>query len=112
MARPADRGTRRRIAWWCLALVVFGAVVASQAVACPNCKDAVATADPEGMNVARGYFYSILLMLAMPFLLAGSFGIYVWREMRRQRADVGAADGAPQFGGPPRPRGAAAAPQP
>jgi hypothetical protein len=24
-------------------------------------------------------------MLAMPFTLAGSFGCYVWREMRRQR---------------------------
>jgi hypothetical protein len=23
-------------------------------------------------------------MLAMPFTLAGSFGAYVWREMRRQ----------------------------
>jgi hypothetical protein len=103
---------RRRIAWWCLAVAVFGAVVASQAVACPNCKDAVATADPEGMNVARGYFYSILLMLAMPFLLAGSFGVYVWREMRRQRPDVEPAAGVPQLGGPPRPRGAAAAPQP
>ena len=112
MARPADRGMRRRIAWWCLALAAACAVVASEAVACPNCKDAVATADPEGMNVARGYFYSILLMLAMPFLLAGSFGIYVWREMRRQRLDAGAADGAPQLGGPPQPRGAAAAPQP
>lgn len=112
MARPADRVTRRRIAWWCLALAVFCAVVASQAVACPNCKDAVATADPEGMNVARGYFYSILLMLAMPFLLAGSFGIYVWRELRRQRLDAGTTEAAPRLGVPPRPQGVAAAPQP
>jgi hypothetical protein len=62
------------------------------AVACPNCKDGVDTSDPDGLNVARGYFFSILLMLAMPFTLVGSFGCYVWREMRRQqRAEAAAA---------------------
>jgi hypothetical protein len=33
-------------------------------------------------------------MLAMPFTLAGSFGAYVWREMRRQRAQEAAAASA------------------
>ena len=51
------------------------------------------TSDPEGLNVARGYFYSILIMLAMPFTLISSFGIYVWREMQRQkRAGLSPAD--------------------
>jgi hypothetical protein len=69
-----------------LAVAVLGALLAAaDAFGCPNCKDAVDTSDPEGLNLARGYFYSILLMLAMPFTLAGSFGCYVWREMRRQR---------------------------
>ena len=67
------------------AVVVASLFTAAAAFGCPNCKDAVGTADPEGMNLARGYFYSILLMLAMPLTLVGSFGIYVWREMRRQR---------------------------
>jgi hypothetical protein len=67
----------------CVALVVF--LLAADAFACPNCKDAVNTSDPDGLNLARGYFYSILLMLAMPFTLAGSFAAYVWREVRRQR---------------------------
>jgi hypothetical protein len=40
------------------------------------------------MNLARGYFYSILIMLAMPFTLVGSFGAYVWREMRRQKREA------------------------
>jgi hypothetical protein len=66
-----------------LAVVAF-LLAAGDALGCPNCKDAVNTADPEGLNVARGYFYSILIMLAMPLTLVGSFGIYVWREMRRQ----------------------------
>jgi len=59
-------------------------LLAADASACPNCKDAVNTADPDGLNMARGYFYSILIMLAMPFTLVGTFGCYVWREMRRQ----------------------------
>ena len=75
---------RRLVACGLAALVVVCLLVAD-ATACPNCKDAVDTSDPEGLNLARGYFYSILLMLAMPFTLAGSFGCYVWREMRRQR---------------------------
>ena len=68
-------------------LVLLGA---AEAFGCPNCKDAVNTADPDGLNLARGYFYSILLMLAMPFTLAGSFGCYVWREMRRQQREQSA----------------------
>lgn len=52
---------------------------------CPNCKDGFASSDPDAVNMARGYFYSILLMLAMPFTLAGTFGAYVWREMRKQQ---------------------------
>lgn len=58
-----------------------------EAHGCPTCKDGIGATDPEGQNVARGYFYSILLMLAMPFTLAGSFGCYVWREMRRQQRE-------------------------
>jgi hypothetical protein len=66
-----------------IALVIL--LAAADAVGCPNCKDGVNTSDPQGLNIARGYFYSILLMLAMPFTLAGSFAAYVWREMRRQK---------------------------
>ena len=68
------------------AVIVFG-IAGGEALGCPNCKDAVNTTDPDGLNIARGYFYSILLMLAMPFTLAGSFGCYVWREMRRQQRE-------------------------
>ena len=67
------------------ATVTVCVLAACEAMACPNCKDAVNTSDPEGLNVARGYFYSILIMLAMPCTLIGSFGIYVWREMQRQK---------------------------
>ena len=73
----------------------IGVVVCGEAFGCPNCKDGVNVADPDGLNVARGYFYSILIMLAMPFTLAGTFGCYVWREMRRQQRDQDAGSGGP-----------------
>ena len=72
--------------------VLLAVVLVADALGCPNCKDAVNTSDPEGLNVARGYFYSILLMLAMPFTLVSSFGVYVWREMRRQKAAATGGD--------------------
>ncbi|MFM8802897.1 MAG: hypothetical protein ACKOK8_03120 [Planctomycetia bacterium] len=75
-----------------LVVTVACLAAAAEAFGCPNCKDAVNTSDPEGLNLARGYFYSILIMLAMPATLIGSFSVYVWREMRRQkRALAGAA---------------------
>lgn len=84
--------TTRLLATACLLLV---ALTAADALGCPNCKDAFASGDPAAANVARGYFYSILLMLAMPFTLAGTFGAYVWREMRRQQRAGGADQPAP-----------------
>ncbi|MFM8634348.1 MAG: hypothetical protein ACKOEX_05995 [Planctomycetia bacterium] len=65
--------------------LVCALLLAAEAIGCPTCKDGIAATDPDGLNVARGYFYSILFMLAMPFTLAGTFGVYVWRETRRQQ---------------------------
>jgi heme/copper-type cytochrome/quinol oxidase subunit 2 len=73
-------------------LLIVAVVAGAEAFGCPNCKDAVNTSDPDGLNVARGYFYSILLMLAMPLTLVSSFGAYVWREMRRQKAAAAAGE--------------------
>lgn len=86
--------TRMRGAGVLVLALLIAAFVVADAFACPTCKDAVNTSDVDGLNVARGYFYSILLMLAMPFTLVGSFGCYVWREMRRQQRATG---------GPPQP---------
>jgi len=84
-----------------VAAALVALLVAADAFGCPNCKDAVDTSDPEGLNLARGYFYSILLMLAMPFTLAGSFGCYVWREMRRQRREQGDGEAGPPVSAEP-----------
>ena len=101
VSSPEGEGERRARPSWCrpvyndsmktrVALAVallLAFMVIGEAFGCPNCKDAVDTSDPDGLNLARGYFYSILLMLAMPFTLVGSFGCYVWREMRRQQRE-------------------------
>ena len=79
-----NQSMKRYVVFWLFVLI--GSIVAGgDAWGCPTCKDGLQAADSEGANIARGYFYSILLMIAMPFTLAGSFGLYVWREMRRQQ---------------------------
>jgi len=46
-----------------VSLALFGA---GQASACPNCKEAVSAQPAEVANMARGYNWSIMLMLGVP----------------------------------------------
>jgi Na+-driven multidrug efflux pump len=87
--RRPSRGFLRLTLFGLASVLVLGLVLggAVDALGCPNCKDALGGSDPDSQALARGYFYSIILMLAMPFTLAGTFGCYVWREMRRQRRE-------------------------
>ncbi|MDA9718161.1 hypothetical protein N9U65_01665 [Planctomycetaceae bacterium] len=85
MRRIVYNSEMRTHALLCTILVFACIIAGSEALGCPTCKDGLQVVDGEGANIARGYFYSILLMIAMPFTLAGSFGLYVWREMRRQQ---------------------------
>ena len=72
----------RRILSLLLAVVlVLG--LAAIATACPTCKLGLAENDPAGAGMAAGYFYSILFMMAMPFVLLGSFGSYAYFAVRR-----------------------------
>ena len=70
---------RRAIASLMLAgLMVFGA--AGPARACPSCKEAMASQAPsEAARLRSGYFYSIVLMVAMPITLTG-VGFYCVRR--------------------------------
>ncbi len=60
---------------------------------CPSCKTAVehqvvdeasTGADPDAAG--RGYNYSILLMISVPFLITAAMGIVLHRAIRRQPA--------------------------
>lgn len=67
-----------------LVLVVVVCLV-SDASACPTCKDGIAENDPGSQAMAAGYFYSILFMMAMPFVIIGTFGSFAYLSVRRAR---------------------------
>ena len=78
-----------------LPLVAFALVVAltSLASACPTCKDSLASTDPGRENIVRGYFYSILFMLAMPFTIFTAMSAYFYYEVRKARKQKLLAEG-------------------
>jgi hypothetical protein len=51
--------------------------------ACPNCKEAVSAQPSEVAGMARGYNWSVLLMLAVPFTMLGTGTLVVVRAARR-----------------------------
>jgi hypothetical protein len=55
------------------------------AAACPSCKESLASSDPQRENLVRGYFYSILFMLSMPFLIFTSLCGYFYYEVCKAR---------------------------
>ena len=71
-----------------LLLAVLVPVVLS---ACPLCKEAVSD---QGPSMWRGMYWSILLMVAMPFAAAGTIAILVLRARRRQTSMSGGSAGA------------------
>ena len=92
------RGHRFQLALLLFALTAV-LLAASVASACPTCKDGLASNDPEHAHMVRGYFYSILFMMGMPYLLLTSFGLYMYREVRKARvrdAAKAAADTTPK----------------
>ena len=77
------------------ALIALAAVLSApvRASACPTCKDGMAANDPEHEHMVKGYFYSILFMMGMPYLLLTSFGLYMYWEVKKARARDAAAKG-------------------
>lgn len=69
-----------------LSVLVAVLLFATLAEACPTCKDSLGATDPQHQGMVQGYFYSILFMMAMPFLLIGTFSSYMYLEVRRARA--------------------------
>ena len=61
--------------------------VASLAEACPLCKQALENSETAGADPVRGYFWSILFMMSMPFLLLGSFSGYMYLAVRKARRE-------------------------
>lgn len=66
----------------CVALL-FSA--ASLCIACPTCKDGIAEG-PQHAAMVRGYFWSILFMMSMPFIIFGTLAAYFYYQVRQARA--------------------------
>jgi hypothetical protein len=70
-------------------VLVAVALVPALAAACPLCKDAAAVADNGGSNsMWRGMYWSILLMVSMPFAMVGGLIFAVVRARRRREAGM------------------------
>ena len=67
----------------CLGLVLVCCI--DQAWGCPTCKDSIAQNDPAAAGIVRGYFWSILFMMSMPFLILTGLGSYFYWQIRRAR---------------------------
>lgn len=68
-------------------LFVLSAAAACATVveACPTCKEGMEN-DPAAAAMIRGYFWSILFMMSMPFLIFGGLGTYFYLLVRKARA--------------------------
>lgn len=76
---------RREIIAWCLAAAVL-ALALGPAAACPTCKAALASHDAAGGDLVGGFMWSILFMMAMPFVILGSLATLFYLQVRRARA--------------------------
>jgi hypothetical protein len=65
-------------------------LVCGVAAACPTCREGLAENDPQGQALAAGFFYSILLMMGMPFAILGTFGGMAYLSIRRAKAQSAA----------------------
>jgi hypothetical protein len=52
-------------------------------LACPNCKDALGT--EAAKSLAQGYYWSILVLLSLPFLLTGFIALKIVRAYRSKK---------------------------
>ena len=87
--------------WICAAIIVaiaFLALGMDAASACPTCKDSVAQNDPHYQSMAKGYYYSILFMLSMPFIIVTTFGTFAYRSVKKAEAQRSAAAASPVAG--------------
>lgn len=73
-------------------LALFAAIavlcLADAAWACPSCKESLSASQA---NMARGYYYSILFMMSMPFLILFGVGGYFYWQIRKARAAMAKA---------------------
>ncbi len=78
-----------------VAIVVLTAalVLPALAAACPTCKDAVADGEYPGgaASLGHGFYYSILLMIAVPWTAVLTVAFLIYRKQRRGKVTASEA---------------------
>jgi hypothetical protein len=75
----------RRVAIYLAAALLIFMACEGIVEACPTCKESLAQNDPAHANMVRGYFWSILFMMSMPFLILGGLSALFWWEVRKAK---------------------------
>ena len=75
----------KKLVFTLLVVALTTALLAGEAMACPNCKQGMSGSDPVSVARASGYFYSILFMMSMPFVIVGTFGGLAYFSIRKAR---------------------------
>ena len=85
--------TPRGVAITCRVLAILlvagivSLIVVQPVLACPTCKQAIAENGQSQEGLVRGYFWSIIFMMSMPFLIFGGLGYYFGWQVRKARAE-------------------------
>lgn len=82
--------TSRKTAFRLVSFFVTLLVFASIASACPNCKDSL-EGDPTHQGLAKGFYFSILFMVSMPFVTFGSLCTYFYYIVQREKKRLASA---------------------
>jgi hypothetical protein len=67
----------------CVLAFLIGSFGVSQALACPNCKEAVSSSEGEAASASMGYNWSVAFMLCVPFSMLGTGMLIVRRAVKR-----------------------------
>jgi hypothetical protein len=78
-----NRRVRRLLLGLALATFLLGSSGLSQALACPNCKEAVTSSEGEAASASMGYNWSVVFMLCVPFSMLGTGMLIVRRAVKR-----------------------------
>ena len=70
----------RKFTWLALILVLAWA---GDALACPNCKEAVTSSEGQVASASMGYNWSVVFMLCVPFSMLGAGMVMVRRAVKR-----------------------------
>jgi hypothetical protein len=92
------RGTARLQSMTLMVVALLWLVSESTTWACPNCRDALA-GDASHAGLVQGLFWSIILLLSMPFLILAGLSSYFYYLVRSAR--LAAAASAVQSGDSP-----------